>query len=56
MDAPLDKVAAQLNRDLALIAAGLVVAGGAIATGVYVIVDTLLRRHKAPGLSEHGHR
>ena len=44
---PFAKVAADLNRDLAFLAGGLVVAGGVIATAVYAFVDALLHRHAA---------
>ena len=44
---PFAKVAASLNRDLAFLAGGLIVAGGIVATAVYAFIDSLLHRHQS---------
>lgn len=44
MSDPFEKVATDLNRDLAWIAGGLAALGGAVVMAGYVTVDAVLRR------------
>lgn len=46
MGDPFEHVARGLNRDLALIAGGLITIGGVIATAGYVAVEVLVHRHR----------
>lgn len=46
MGDPFERVATGLNRDLAWIAGGLIVIGGAIVTAGYVAVEVLVHRHR----------
>jgi hypothetical protein len=53
MEEPFDRVATNLNRDLAWIAGGLAAVGGAIVMAGFVAVDVLVRHHRGTGRTQH---
>ena len=55
MEEPFDRVATDLNRDLAWIAGGLAAIGGAIVMAGFVAVDVLVRHHRGTGRTQHRH-
>ncbi len=56
MPGPFDKVARQLNRDLAVLGGVLVGTATIVGRVVYVVIDTILRHHRSPGVSGHFRR
>jgi hypothetical protein len=43
---PFDKIATNLDRNVAVVAGALIVVGGVVATGVHVAVNRLLHRRR----------
>jgi hypothetical protein len=55
MEEPFDRVATNLNRDLAWIAGGIAAIGGAVVMAGFVAVDVLVRHHRGTGKTHHRH-